>query len=193
MTSVRYPHIVCSCRLFIRCETTNISIALLVGLRVVSGTNSAAVNILARALRWTYDRLSVGCALWEVALLGHRIWPRSAFIVWEVWLLLCANLKCHPLLHAHTSLWVPQHLTHTVHTPNWAHRSWRTVFHLHLFAHHLTQCRESSRQVPVSVESGEQVPEPTEVEIAGWGHFLILMAAGMRSGSWWERGTQHFT
>lgn len=79
MTSVRYPHIVCSCRLFIRCETTNISVTLLVGLRVVSGTNSAAVNILARALRWMYDRLSVGCALWEVALLGHRIWATFSF------------------------------------------------------------------------------------------------------------------
>lgn len=188
MTSVRYPHIVCSCRLFIRCETTNISIPLLVSIRVISGTNSAAVNFLARALWWTYDQLFAGCVLWGVALLGHRIWPRSAFIVWEVWLLFCVNLKCHrPLQHVHTSLWTPQHLTHTVHMPNWAHRSWRTVFHLHLFARHLTQCQESSRWVTVSVESGEQVPEPTKLENAVWGHFSILMATGMWSGRW-ERG-----
>lgn len=52
--------------------------------------------------------------------------------------------------------------------------------------------RAPSRQVTVSVGSSGQVPEPVKLENAEWGHFLVLMAAGVRSGSRWERGTQRF-
>lgn len=38
---------------------------------MISGINSAAVNILASVFWWMYDHFSVGCALCEVAFLGH--------------------------------------------------------------------------------------------------------------------------